>query len=252
MSSNNDALGTFFSKQTEEDKNRRQQAVDATSAEEKVYLKISGRYRMKASSYRYTKDNKVTTMPDMRITENKKALMLVVPMKVVDGTPSVPKGAMFFLNIVLSPPPDASDDKFAKTMGIAKPRLAALLGHGEIEFDEDWMRMNLLPEFESDGDIHKLVRDHKMQNEVMVEIYDDFYNNQDTLSVKSVVPAMDNDKSVSNVDKTNDGDVSEFNNLMDGKKDNAETIEAENIADEAVSETSGSTKGDDIVDVQDF
>lgn len=254
MDQSEKVLGDFFSKQSEDDKQRRQKVVDSARSSERIDLTISGTYRMKADTFYYTKDNKFVAMPEMRISSNKKALQLAIPLRVVDGTPTVPRGALYYYNITLSPPPEASDEKFATIMGMAKPRIAALLGHDKIEFSKEWFEENLIPKYKHDGDVHTLVRDHKLQQEVMVEIFDDFYDNRDALSVKSVVPAVEGNHSISNKPVEKADEISDLHaKIMDNG--DAEVVEADIIAAEAVEEGMDGVGDGDIdgtVNVEDF
>ena len=200
----NEALQSMFGKHQEQIARVQEAVSEASDVDShRERLSVSGRYRMRVDTYAYTKTvdsgTEVVVMPNIKESA-KGSLLLTFSLSVVDGTDVVPAGANRVANIVLLPAPGANAETIANTAKMMKPRLSALLGHSDICLsDLSWIEQNLLPEFQEKGAMFKLVRDHKMKNEVMVTWEDDVWNNELTLKLKSIAPALPGDKSVSNV-----------------------------------------------------
>lgn len=191
----------FFNKHGQEGADAVAESFDSADSQQRVDLAISGRYRMKVATFGYQKDNEFKSFPSMYESSNKKALMLTISLRVVDGTQLVPKGASMFHNITLAPAPGAKPETIEAIARISKPQLVALYGKDNIKATPEWLIENCLPVFEKEGDSYKLKKDHNLKAEVMVEVIDDYYNNRETLKVNSIFPASPTDKSATNQPK---------------------------------------------------
>jgi len=199
-----EVLNTFFDGQTEEDAKARQDAANKASTEAgSLPLKISGQYLMEVGTFAYpdkkSPGKEMLTSPALKLSE-KKSLMLVLSLRVSDGTPQVAKGSSIITNIVLSPAKGASNDTLDKTMKFMKPKIAALTGEENITVDAKWIEEWLIPTFKDNNGTYELIKDHKMKKKVMVVIEDDFYNNNPTLKVSQIRKANAGEKSVSNTE----------------------------------------------------
>lgn len=234
-------LGGFLNDQTERE--RLNDSMENASSQERLKLEISGRYRMKVDSFCFVKDRVFKQFPCFDKSSHKKALQLTVPLRVVDGTTEVPKGALFFYNITLAPAPGAKLETVQNMVRMAKPKLAALLGHDKIIMDINWLYENLVPEFEEVNDKWILKRNHKLTKEVMVTFEDGFYQNKKKLDVTTVVIAQEHDRSVSNTPVTSENLVEEapaaedvdFTTIAD--ENDGDVIDAESVAEDAVAES---------------
>lgn len=188
----------FFDKHGTEGAEAVANSFDSADSQQRVNLSLSGRYRMKVTTFGYVKDNEFKSFPNIYESSKKKALMLTVSLRVVDGTDLVPKGASMFHNITLAPAAGAKPETIEAIARISKPQLVALFGKDDIKGTPQWLIENCLPKFEKDGETYKLTKDHNLQAEVMVEVVDGYYNNQETLNVNSIFPASPTDKSVTN------------------------------------------------------
>jgi len=250
MSNGDSLVHEFFDEQTVADT---QQALDNASSYEKVALAVSGRYRMKVDTFAYVKDGKENKFPDFQRSANKGVLQLVLPLRVVDGTEQVPKGAMLFHSLNMAPEKGAPKEKLQTMARMAKPTLVALLGHENIQAGPQWLLDNLIPTFDRNEDDMTLKKDHKLKNEVMVVVEDDWYNNKPKLKVVSVQPAQPGEKSVSNKPKEpvdtggKDPTDIDYTNVAD-----ADIVDAEKIADEAVKEAEGTGSPDLKAKTEDF
>lgn len=248
MSDGNKVLGEFFDQQTEEQKVAQQQSVNSASSEsqQRINLSVSGRYLMEVPTFawRDKQTRQMMTSPSFKMS-SKKSLMLVVSLRVVDGTPQVPKGASIMTNIILCPAAGASQETIDNTMRMMKPRLSALLGHDNISITSKWFEENLVPVYEDDGENFKLVRDHQMKKKVMVVVEDDVYENRPVLKVTSIAPAQEGDKSVSNqaADQSQSGFASDEASSDDGS-------ENEEFGD--IDATAAADMGDSAGQVEDF
>ena len=201
-------LDDFFDGQTEEEAKSRQEAANKASTDTgPLPLKISGHYLMEVGTFAYPdkKDKekkKILTRPMLKLSESTNSLMLVISLKVVDGTPQVPKGSSIMTNVVLSPAKGAGPETLEKTMRFMKPKIAALTGEDNITVDAEWIEEWLVPTFENKDGNYELIKDHKMKKKVMVVVEDDFYNNKPTLKVTQIRKASAGEKSVSNMEGT--------------------------------------------------
>jgi len=201
-------LDVFFDGQTEEEAKARQDAANKASTEAgSLALKVSGQYLMEVGTFAYPdkkdeKKKKMLTSPMLKLSETTNSLMLVISLKVVDGTPQAPKGSSIMTNIVLSPAKGAGPDTLEKTMKFMKPKISALTGEENITIDAKWIEEWLIPKFEDKDGKYELIKDHKMKKKVMVVIEDDFYNNKPTLKVTQIRKATAGEKSVSNKETT--------------------------------------------------
>jgi len=223
----------FFNKHGKEGANAVEDSFSKADSQQRVDLAISGRYRMKVATFGYQKDNEFKSFPNMYESSKKKALMLTVSLRVVDGTQLVPKGASMFHNITLAPAPGAKPETVEAIARISKPQLVALYGKDDIKATAEWLIENCLPVFEKEDDSYKLKKDHNLKSEVMVEVVDDYYNNRESLRVNSIFPASPTDKSVTNQPKqlkeiASGGQRPDGTVISDG--------DAENIADAAMSD----------------
>jgi len=197
----NDVLQDFFNNQSEEDQKSRQSAIDSASSEGgPLPLKVSGSFLMEVGTAAF-KDKKTKTMrtsPELKVSETKGSLMLLLSLRVADGAPGVPKGSSILTNVVLSPAKGANKETLDNTMRLMKPRIVALTGEEKISITPDWIDEWLLPKFVEEGGQYKMIKDHKMKKKVMVIVEDDVYNDKPVLSVKSIMKAKDGDKSAPN------------------------------------------------------
>jgi len=225
----------FLNEQTSQEA---QSSMDNASSHERLYVGVSGTYRMKVDTFGYVKDNEAKQFPCFDKSSQKGVLQLVVPLRVVDGTPLVPKGSLMFFNINMAPAPGAKKETIQTMARMAKPKLVAMLGHEEIRMEPQWLVENLTPEFKREGESMTLVRDHNMKKEVMVKVVDDWYNNQPKLRVDTIVPAAANDKSVSNEPKKEPEAKESDPSDLDYSTAVNETgnIDAEEMANKAVAE----------------
>lgn len=195
-------LQDFFNDQSEEEQKARQASVDQASSEGmSVPLKVSGTFLMEVGTYAFPdkKTKEMRTSPELKISETKGSLMLLVSLRVIDSAPGVPKGSSILTNIVLSPAKGANKETMDNTMKLMKPRIVALTGEENISITSDWFDEWLLPKFEVEKNgKYKMIKDHKMKKQVMVVIEDDVYNDKPTLAVKSIIRAQPGDKSVPN------------------------------------------------------
>lgn len=194
-----DVLAGFYDEQTDEQKASQQAATDEAASEKSQNLKVSGTYRMVANTFTYEKDNKRVIFPRLEVSDKKKVLMLVVSLEVVDGTPEAPKGSSTLTNIVLSPAKGAGIKKIQSTVSMMKPKIVALTGESKIQLSKEWVAEFLTVQYDiDDAGKATLVKDHKMKQEVMVELEDDEYKNKPTLNVVSIRKALPGEKSRSN------------------------------------------------------
>lgn len=225
----------FFNEHGAEGAAAVEQSFDNADSQQRVDLKVSGRYRMKVTTFGYVKDNVFKAFPNIYTSAKKKALMLSLSLRVVDGTDVVPKGASIFHNITLAPAAGAKPETIEAIARISKPQLVALYGKDDVKANPKWLVENCLPKFEKDGDKYTLVKDHNLQSEVMVEVVDDYYNNRETLRINSIFPASPADKSVSNVSKNNNGTVADVSGSDEVISDSsAEDIAAAALGDDAI------------------
>ena len=197
-----DLLRNFMDEQTEEEKLRRQKSMDSASSEGGVLpLKISGTYLMEVATFAYREKEKkrMRVSPEAYISEKKRSLNLNINLRVVDGTPQVPKGSSIFMNIVLSPAKGADQTKIDNVNRMLKPRLAVLTGEKNVKLSADWFEEWLIPKFEEKDGQFIMVKDHKMKQKVLAVIEDDVYQDKDVLKVAALLEASENSKSVSNV-----------------------------------------------------
>jgi len=192
---NEDLVRGFLNEQTSEDA---QNSMDNASSNERISVEVSGTYRMKVDTFGYVKDNETKVFSCFDKSSQKGVLQLVVPLRVVDGTPLVPKGSLMFFNINMAPAPGAKKETIQTMARMAKPKLVAMLGHENIRMDATWLVENLTPEFVREGDKVTMKRDHKLKMEVMVKVVDDWYNSKPKLRVDTIVPAGHEDRSMSN------------------------------------------------------
>lgn len=190
-----DLVKDFLNEQTSQDA---QNSMDNASSHERLTLSVSGKYRMAVDTFGYVKDNEPKMFPCFDRSSQKGVLQLVIPLRVVDGTPEAPKGSLMFFNINIAPAPGAKKETLQTMARMAKPKLVAMLGHDQIKMDAGWLVANLTPAFDRNGDEMTMSRDHKLKQEVMVTVEDDFYNNKPKLKVTTIVAASDIDCSISN------------------------------------------------------
>ena len=196
-----DVLQDFFNNQSEEEQKKRQDAVNKASSEGgSIPLKVSGTYLMEVGTYAFPdkETKKMRTSPELKVSEKKGSLMLVISLRVADEVPGVPKGASILTNIVLSPATGANQETLDNTMRLMKPRIAALTGQKSISVTSEWIEEWLIPKFEEKDGSYTMVKDHKMKEKVMVVVEDDIYNDKPVLSVKQIMKAQPGDKSVPN------------------------------------------------------
>ena len=157
-----------------------------------------GNYRMKAVSKKFkTKDGDVLEFPYLEKSEKKKSLMLNLLLETVEDVEDIPTGSYVYYGLTLSPAKGASAKKVKDTMNFLKPRLSALIGKDKLSsLTFEWVKENLLAEFVKKDDDWVVKRDHAMQNEVMVKLVPDVYNNKPVLNVSSIAEATSEDSSV--------------------------------------------------------
>jgi len=188
--------GKFFSEAKAEDVRGHQNNINDASSEMKknVPISVPGNYLCECASFAYVKDNKERCFPELFISDEKKSLNMTVVLRVIDGTDQTPKGASIFSNITLCPGGSHFDDEASrKVMSFTKPKLVALTGNTKIELTLEWIEEWLIPKFEKRGNAFVLVKDHKMKQNVMVMVD---YDKLNKLSVKQIVKAGTNDKSI--------------------------------------------------------
>lgn len=196
-------LHNFFD-ESEEQLAAKRDAVKNASTEQRelVKLKIPGRYLAEVATFAF--EDKVTKKmrksPEFVIADRTKALMLTLNFNVVDGTDVVPAGASIFSNITVSPAKGASQSKFDNTINMMKPRIAALTGEEDVQWDEDWLEEWLVPTFIEEGPKkYKLVKDHKMKKKVIIVVEEQVYEGKPRCSVSAILKAKEGEKSVSDV-----------------------------------------------------
>ncbi|HUX80698.1 MAG TPA: hypothetical protein VMW10_13290, partial [Alphaproteobacteria bacterium] len=123
----------FFNKHGQEGADAVENSFDSADSQQRVKLSLSGRYRMRVTTFGYVKDNKFKSFPNIYESPKKKALMLTVSLRVVDGTDLVPKGASLFHNITLAPAPGAKPETIETIARMSKPQIVALYGKDEIK-----------------------------------------------------------------------------------------------------------------------
>ena len=195
-----------FIDRSDEEKQIAQQAFDgAQETSGGQPIAVSGRYRMRVVTRCYrNKTNEWTQYPTLKEAKKKGSLMLNMLMEVVDGTAEVPKGSTAFHAITILPKKGADEKLVANTFNMSKPQLITLLNvkSGDIKiFDSAWFESNLLPKFEISGDVATLVHDHKLKQEVMVNLVDTINPTTAKAEVRTngmIVPAGANDHSISN------------------------------------------------------
>ena len=152
--------------------------------------------------------------------------MLNIVLEVVDGTEAVPKGSIVYHSIVLLPGSGASEERIAQVMRFMKPTVMALTGLSKIEISQDFIHENLEIDYDVDPFIVK--KDHKMKENVMVTIeeeYNETMRKQD-YKVKSIAAARPGDKSVSKTETPED------NVTLDQEADSVKTEDADLTVDE--------------------
>ena len=195
-------LQNFFNDQSEEDQKARQESVNKASSESgSLPLKVSGTFLMEVGTYAFSdkKTKEMRTSPELKVSDTKGSLMLLISLRVADVAPGVPKGSSILTNVVLSPAKGANVETLDNTMKLMKPRIIALTGSEKISVTAEWIDEWLLPKFVEENGKYKLIKDHKMKKKVMVVIEDDVYNDKPTLSVKAIIKSQPGDKSVPNV-----------------------------------------------------
>ena len=201
----NNVIRDFLDNQTDDEKEKIQKALDHASSEQAIIkkLEVSGTYLMEVATFAFndktTKEMRCS--PEIIFSPKSKALILLINLRVVDGTSTVPAGSSIFSNIVISPASGASQEKIDNTMSMMKPKIAALTGISDIKFEATWLEENLQPVFKKTGKKFELVKDHKMKQRVMVTVEDDIYLEREVLKVTSIVKAKEGDKSISNTVK---------------------------------------------------
>jgi hypothetical protein len=227
-----DVLNDFFSQQSEDDQRNLQLSFDNNSdTESGQKIDVAGSFRMRVISKAFkNKDNETVMYPDLKISSQAKALMLYVVCEVVDDTaaPIVNKGDYAGFNIVLSPAPGSSREKFDNTMRMSKPRIAALLGRDSVKgitFDKAFIGENLLTQFkEVEDGVFEEVSRHKMDQEVYVTFEEGFYNNKPSLDFKKLCVATDKMHSVVYQEPATEGKVE--NDIPSFGEDSADTAAA--------------------------
>jgi len=190
-----------FDSLTEEDRKEIRTTTDQASSEGTPQkIEVPGRYRVKARSFAWrNKDTKEMDMfPKLTIAKKTKALMLQLSLAVVDGTDLVSAGSTVFHNIVLTPAKGATKEKVGNTVRLMKPQLVALTGLDSIDVGNiGWVEDHLVTEYKEVDDKFELVKEHKMNQEVMAVIDETLYEGKSQYQIKSLSKAMPGDKSVS-------------------------------------------------------
>jgi hypothetical protein len=201
----NESVGaSFFNKESEETKKKREASVSGANEESYVKsepLKVSGEYLMTVATYAYHKEGKMVTSPKYDIASQTKSLMVVITLNVADGTPEAPKGSSIMTNIVLVPAEGADQETLDRIMNMMKPRIIALTGEKSISVTAEWFDKWLIPQFklkEGTTDKYELVKDHQMKKQVQVKVEDDEYKGKETLKVTSIRVPDEGFKSKSN------------------------------------------------------
>ena len=86
-------LQNFFNTQTEEDQKAREESIKQASSEGgSLPLKVSGAFLMEAGTYAFTdkKTKEMRTSPELKVSDTKGSLMLLLSLKFVDGAPGAP------------------------------------------------------------------------------------------------------------------------------------------------------------------
>jgi len=244
----------FYNKQSEEQRKKAQKIVDATSSEQVQInkLTVSGRYLMEVPTFAFI-DKQTKEMrhsPEVICSAKTKSLILVINLRVVDGTPAVPAGSSIFANITISPAAGATEDKLRKTISLMKPRISALTGTDNISLEPEWIEEYLVPTFESKDGKFKLIKDHKMKKRVMVTVEDSIYKEKEVLNVTSIVKAVEGDKSVSNsAQKVTHSNVAA---PPSDDHDDGTDVSSGNIIDDSIPEETVIPHIADVAQVEDF
>ena len=192
--------GSFFSKQTEEDKSRLNKAFNKSSTvEQGKKIEVPGSFLMEVTSRCYKdKDGKINAQPNLSISSQTKSLMLYISLEVVDdaAAPLVNKGDYLGVQIVLSPMSGAPAEKYENIFKFSKPKIAALVGEKNVatleEFNQEFVNNFLVSLFkEKEDGSYVETKKHKMTRRVYVVAEEDYYNNKMKIKVKSIIPATD-------------------------------------------------------------
>jgi hypothetical protein len=199
-------MSDFLSRQNEEMKASVQEGLNNASDElSSKQVSVPGNYlcEVAAFAFRDKKKNKVREYPELYISEEKGSLNLNVCLKVVDGTPKVPKGSSVYKNITIAPGAvngqNPTKETIDKVMRFTKPNLVMLTGNKNVNFTDEWINEWLLAKFEERSpEKFVMVKDHKMKEKVMCLV--DYVAGRDgtvRLSVKNMTKAQPGDKSES-------------------------------------------------------
>lgn len=131
---------------------------------------------------------------------SKGSLNLRISLRVVDGTPLVPKGSSILKNITLMPGAvngvAPTKDNIDKVLRFTKPLLVTLTGTSNVTICKEWINEWLTADFTEDGKKFVLARDHKMKERVLVQVDHELGSDQVIrLSVKSIAKAAPGSKS---------------------------------------------------------
>jgi hypothetical protein len=201
-----DVARDFFAQQDEELKKTAQNQVNnaADQLEKSTPIAHPGNYLCEVASFAFhdkKRNNAVRVFPELYMSDSKGSLNLNISLRVIDGTPRVPKGSSIYRNITLFPGKvngaNPTEETIAKVMRFTKPMLVTLTGTNEINLTESWVKEWLTPEFEETSpNKFNLVRDHRMKNKVMVLVDEQLGNDQVVRCVaQRIVKAQPGDKS---------------------------------------------------------
>ena len=197
-------MSDFLAKQNEVLRKKAQENMNSASNELNDIgpIEYPGRYLCEVASFAYRdkkKNNAIRVFPELYIA-NSGSLNLNINLRVIDGTPRVPKGSTIYKNITIMPGrkdnKDPTDETFKKIAKFAKPSLVALTGSDKINITDEWAE-SLLPKYEetSSGKF-KLIKDHGMKNKVMILVDQQLGSDQIIrLVVKNIEKAQPGDKS---------------------------------------------------------
>jgi hypothetical protein len=199
-------MSDFLAKQNEELKAAAQEGITNASEElSSKQISVPGNYLCEAAAFAFRDKKKglVRSYPELYVSSEKGSLNLNVCLKVVDGTPKVPKGSSIYKNITICPGSingqNPTRETIEKVMRFTKPSLVMLTGTKDINLTDEWVEEWLMARFEEKSpEKFVMVKDHKMKQKVMCLV--DYVAGKDNilrLSVKNMIKAQPSDKSES-------------------------------------------------------
>ena len=202
MSDQMNDVDAFFSKHDQK-ADFNQKIMDGVSGDqsERNEIKVPGTYvcKVKTATYKKKGEDIFRVFPRLELSANKGVLQCHMLLEVTKGTEVVPVGATIFYTLTLLQPDDAPAEKIQNTYKFLKPVLVKLTGLNE---DEIGVTSRFFKEYCSvdfDSATGKILRDHKMNKEVLVVVKEDWDEKSKSMkyNVDGIMKCTSDDKSIS-------------------------------------------------------